>query len=47
MLSSQQFETLRDRPDRSKLKAELQQRLDAALADYQVIDVLFTAFVMQ
>lgn len=47
VLSSQQFETLRDRPDRSQLKAKLQQRLDAALTDYQVVDVLFTAFVMQ
>jgi flagellar FliL protein len=47
VLSSQSFETLRDRPDRSRLKAMLQQKLDAALDGYQVRDVLFTAFVMQ
>ena len=47
VLSSQSFEKLRDDPDRSKLKALLQQELDAALQVYQVRDVLFTAFVMQ
>jgi flagellar basal body-associated protein FliL len=47
VLSSQSFERLRDDPDRTKLKATLQQKLDAALDGYQVRDVLFTAFVMQ
>jgi len=47
VLSSQSFEHLRDEPDRSKLKAMLQQKLDAALEGHQVQDVLFTAFVMQ
>lgn len=47
VLSSQSFEHLRDHADRSKLKATLQQRLDAALATHDVQDVLFTAFVMQ
>lgn len=46
-LSSQSFEALRDDPDRGKLKAMLQQELDDALRSYQVLDVLFTAFVMQ
>lgn len=47
VLSSQSFEHLRDAPDRSKLKATLQQKLDAALEGHKVHDVLFTAFVMQ
>ncbi len=47
VLASQSFERLRDASDRTKLKATLQQKLDAALEDYQVRDVLFTAFVMQ
>lgn len=47
VLSSQSFEKLRDDPDRSKLKALLQQELDTALHSYYVRDVLFTAFVMQ
>ncbi|MGM0492272.1 MAG: flagellar basal body-associated FliL family protein [Armatimonadota bacterium] len=47
VLSSQSFEKLRDQPDRSMLKAALQQKLDAALASHDVQDVLFTAFVMQ
>jgi len=47
VLSSQSFEHLRDQADRSKLKALLQQKLDAALDGYDVQDVLFTAFVMQ
>ena len=47
VLSSQSFEALRDQPDRSKLKALLQQELDEALLTHQVQDVLFTAFVMQ
>jgi flagellar basal body-associated protein FliL len=47
VLSTQSFERLRDQSDRSKLKATLQQKLDAALSDHQVQDVLFTAFVMQ
>ncbi|MFW5866284.1 MAG: flagellar basal body-associated FliL family protein [Armatimonadota bacterium] len=47
VLSSQSFEHLRNQADRSKLKATLQQRLDAALGSHDVQDVLFTAFVMQ
>ncbi|MGI5817252.1 MAG: flagellar basal body-associated FliL family protein [Armatimonadota bacterium] len=47
VLSSHSFEGLRDQEDRSKLKATLQQRLDAALETHTVHDVLFTAFVMQ
>ncbi len=47
VLSSQSFEKLRDSPDRSGLKALLQQKLDAALDTWEVRDVLFTAFVMQ
>ncbi len=47
VLSSQSFEQLRDQPDRSELKAVLQQELDTALTSYEVLDVLFTAFVMQ
>ncbi|MGD9498093.1 MAG: flagellar basal body-associated protein FliL [Armatimonadota bacterium] len=47
VLSSQSFDKLRGTPDRSQLKALLQQRLDEALSDHRVLDVLFTAFVMQ
>jgi flagellar basal body-associated protein FliL len=47
VLSSQSFESLREQPDRTGLKATLQQKLDAALESYDVHDVLFTAFVMQ
>ena len=47
VLSGESFEHLRDEADRSKLKATLQQKLDAALESYEVQDVLFTAFVMQ
>ncbi len=47
VLSSQSFEKLRDDPDRNQLKSLLQQRLDDQLASYRVMDVLFTAFVMQ
>lgn len=47
VLSSQRFVELRDDPDRSKLKALLQQRLDEVLPEYSVQDVLFTSFVMQ
>lgn len=47
VLSSQSFERLREQTDRARLKATLQQRLDAALEGYEVQDVLFTAFVMQ
>lgn len=47
VLSSQSFEHLRDDPDRRRLKAMLQQKLDAALEGHRVQDVLFTAFVMQ
>ncbi len=47
VLSSQDFEKLRREPDRAQLKALLQQHIDDALEDYRVVDVLFTAFVMQ
>ena len=47
VLSSQSFEHLRDEADRAKLKTTLREKLDAALEDYEVQDVLFTAFVMQ
>lgn len=47
VLSSQSFEKLRKEPDRTQLKALLRQRIDEALEDYTVVDVLFTAFVMQ
>ncbi len=47
VLSSQNFERLRGEPDRSKLKATLQQKLDQALKNHEVRDILFTAFVMQ
>jgi len=47
VLSSQSFEKLRREPDRSQLKELLRQRIDEALQDYRVMDVLFTAFVMQ
>ena len=47
MLSSQSFDKLRREPDRNQLKALLQRRIDDALEDYRVVDVLFTAFVMQ
>lgn len=46
-LSSQSFETLRGQTDRGELKAVLRRRVDEALEDYEVLDVLFTAFVMQ
>jgi len=47
VLSNQQFETLRTAEGKRKLKATLQQKLDAVLEHYQVSDVLFTSFVMQ
>jgi flagellar basal body-associated protein FliL len=47
VLSNQQFDNLRSAEGRQKLKAVLQQKLDSALRDYRVSDVLFTAFVMQ
>ncbi len=47
VLSSQSFEKLRHDPDRSQLKELLRRRIDDALEDYRVMDVLFTAFVMQ
>ncbi|NLO06866.1 MAG: hypothetical protein GX131_13660 [candidate division WS1 bacterium] len=47
VLSAQSFEGLRAQGDRSKLKGVLQEELDAALEDYTVSEVLFTAFVMQ
>lgn len=46
-LSSQSFENLRGQTDRGELKAMLRRRIDEALDDYEVLDVLFTAFVMQ
>lgn len=46
-LSSQSFEKLRAQTDRGELKSVLRQRVDEALEDYRVEDVLFTAFVMQ
>jgi flagellar basal body-associated protein FliL len=47
VLSSQSFDRLREQSDRTRLKATLQQKLDAALQSHEVRDVLFTAFVMQ
>lgn len=46
-LSNQQFEKLRSAEGKQELKALLQQKLDSALVDYRVSDILFTAFVMQ
>ena len=47
VLSNQQFETLRTAEGKSKVKATLQQKLNAVLEEYRVSDILFTAFVMQ
>jgi len=47
VLSSLTFETLRTEAGKQQLKSTLQHRLDAALEDYRVADILFTAFVMQ
>lgn len=46
-LSSQSFERLRAQTDHTELKRLLRERVDEALQDYSVQDVLFTAFVMQ
>jgi flagellar basal body-associated protein FliL len=47
ILSDQQFATIREGPARQKVKDALVVELNKVMAEYEVVEVLFTSFVMQ